>query len=61
LNGEDFTTPAPSWICDRAERQVPRQKWENEMKPMWSEEILTKYAISIEDKGRVTRYLMPIE
>jgi hypothetical protein len=60
LNGEDFTTPAPSWIGDDAERPIPRKKWEDEMNPMWSEEILTKHAVSIEHKDGKTRYLMSV-
>ncbi len=61
LNGEDFNTPAPSWIGDEAKRQVPRQKWEDEVNPMWSEEILTQHAVSIEHEGGKTRYLMSVD
>ena len=61
LNGEDFNTPAPSWIGDANESQVPRAEWEAQMKPIWTEEILTKLAILIEREGGKTRYLMPVD
>ncbi len=51
LNGKDFDSPAPAWIGDEPELQAPI--------PMWSEEILTQYAVSIEHEGTKIRYVMP--
>lgn len=61
LNGEDFSTPAPPWISDEAELKITRPEWADKVNPFWSEEILTKYAISIEHEGAKTRYIMPTE
>ncbi|MBN3869278.1 hypothetical protein [Nostoc sp. JL33] len=61
LNGEDFNTLAPPWIGNETELQVSRPKWADEVNPMWSEKILTQYAITIEHEGAKTRYVMSTE
>ncbi|MEH2232913.1 MAG: hypothetical protein V7K71_25340 [Nostoc sp.] len=54
LNGKDFYTPAPPWVGDE-----PRVQPASE--PRWSTEFLSQYAVNIEHKGSVTRYMLPSE
>ncbi|MGG6269749.1 hypothetical protein ACQ4M3_39975 [Leptolyngbya sp. AN03gr2] len=61
LNGEDFNSPAPPWINDETEFQIRRPAWADQVNPMWSEEILARYAISIEREGTKTRYFMAVD
>jgi hypothetical protein len=53
IRGDDFYTPAPPWIGDAPNAPVE--------KPMWSEDILAKYAVSIEQDGAKIRYVMSVE
>ncbi|MDM9586051.1 hypothetical protein [Nostoc sp. GT001] len=54
LNGKDFYTPAPPWVGDEPGVQCASE-------PMWSEELLSQYAVNIEHKGSVTCYMLPSE
>jgi hypothetical protein len=53
IRGEDFYTPSPPWPKDIPDTSIH--------KPMWSEEILTQYATSIDQDGPKVRYVMPGE
>ncbi|OUL23803.1 hypothetical protein [Nostoc sp. 106C] len=54
LNGQDFYTPAPAWVGDEPGVQLASE-------PIWSTEFLSQYAVNIEHKGSVTRYMLPGE
>lgn len=58
LNGDSFTTPSLPWVNDEVELGVTKPAWADDVNPMWSEEILTQYAVSIEENGTKIRYLM---
>jgi hypothetical protein len=58
LNGDSFNAPSPPWINDEVELGVSRPTWADEVNPMWSEEILTQYAVSIKKDGAGIRYVM---
>jgi hypothetical protein len=61
LNGESFNTPSPPWINDEVELGITRPAWADKVNPMWSEEILTQHAISIEKDGAKIRYMMSVD
>ncbi|MEH2211023.1 hypothetical protein [Nostoc sp.] len=54
LNGKDFYTPAPPWVGDEPGVQTASE-------PRWSTEFLLQYSVNIEQKGSVTRYMLPGE
>lgn len=52
LKGDDYYTPAPPWIGDTPDVQ-------NSYRPMWSEELLSQYAVRVETQGSIIRYILP--
>jgi hypothetical protein len=61
LNGDSFNTPSPPWITDEVELGITRPEWADKVNPMWSEETLTQYAVSIEKDGAKIRYIMSVD
>lgn len=53
IRGDDFYSPAPPWIGDAPSTSIEE--------PMWSEDSLAEYAVSIEQDGAKIRYVMSLE
>jgi hypothetical protein len=50
LKGDDFYSPSPPWIGDEPGQEI--------LKPVWSEEQLSQYAVKVEHNGAKIRYIM---
>lgn len=54
LNNDDFNSGSPPWIGDEPKSQPASE-------PIWSEELLSQYAVKIEHEGSVIRYVISSE